>query len=179
MAVFAPDRWPRASRRTEMFLVLLSLLLVGLPCFTTPATATSRAPGEAAGGPCGADTIVAAVVADTVHIVHDNAWKNCCLELAIRVEVEGSVVRVYESDGGEPCRCLCCFDHGYWIAGLAAGEWTIEIWDEDAGSQIGEATAVIAGGGESPHASLASQGACSGLQPARPSTWTRLRLLFR
>ncbi|MDM7915138.1 MAG: hypothetical protein QUU85_07710, partial [Candidatus Eisenbacteria bacterium] len=68
MAVFAPDRWPRASRRTEMFLVLLSLLLVGQPSFTTTATPTSPAPGEAAGGLCGADTIVAAVVADNDHI---------------------------------------------------------------------------------------------------------------
>jgi len=67
---------------------------------------------------------------DVLSINHINAGFNCCPdELAAVISVEGNVITIEEIEylytGG--CYCLCLFDLGYEITGLAPGEYSVKV----------------------------------------------------
>lgn len=52
----------------------------------------------------------------------------CCAEIEARLEVEGQVVRIVETNIGQVCKCMCGYDLQGEITGLPPGSYTVEVW---------------------------------------------------
>ncbi|MEW5767815.1 MAG: carboxypeptidase-like regulatory domain-containing protein [bacterium] len=91
------------------------------------------------------DEIIAKVEGNDIYVTHRNAWYNCCLEeIRVELEHEGNQLRLIETEilEGSGCRCLCLYDVSAAISDLAAGEYIIQVLNEDRGL-IGEITATV------------------------------------
>ena len=137
------------------------------------------APVARADGFCGPDTILVRASADTIYVRHENALKNCCLELHVRLDLQDAVVDFYEEDVGDPCHCICCFDLNYLADGFAAGHYTVRIWNEDGSILFGQAEVEVVGDGSAPHLISAAAGECQDPQPIQRTSWGVIRTIFR
>jgi hypothetical protein len=151
---------------------------IALLCTLLLAAASTAAAQEE----CDPDQILATSNADTIFVQHLNAYKNCCLELVVDVEVDGFIVDFYESDIGEPCDCMCCFHLAYDADGFAAGHYTVRVWT---GNHLyGEAEVDVEGPGSIPRIGSVESGPCS--EPAAVTepvltnlSWGRIRTGYR
>ncbi|RKZ21917.1 hypothetical protein DRQ18_03610 [bacterium] len=68
-----------------------------------------------------------------VHVIHYNAYLNCCLDdIAVRVKFVGRVIEVHEHEIVEtPCDCLCPFNIVYTLRVPSPGEYVLKIYTED------------------------------------------------
>lgn len=76
-----------------------------------------------------ADTVTAEVRDGLVVVEHGAAFYNCCPEpIVYDLVVEGDVLDLTETVLEEsPCDCLCCFDLGVVLRGVAPGDWTLRF----------------------------------------------------
>ncbi|MDI6793842.1 MAG: carboxypeptidase regulatory-like domain-containing protein [bacterium] len=91
------------------------------------------------------DEIIAKVEGNEVYVTHRNAWYNCCLEeIRVELEQEGNQFKLIETAilEGSGCRCMCLYDVLAAISDLAAGEYIIQVWNEDQGL-LGEITVIV------------------------------------
>ena len=86
--------------------------------------------------PCGDDQFTLTVEGDTLHVLHENAVYNCCLDdIAVSLSVEGNVLWLSETEvAPDPCWCLCCYEVEATVVSLAPGSYTVEYcwydeWD--------------------------------------------------
>lgn len=128
---------------------------------------------------CGPDEITLSSRADTVFVAHANSLESCCLELAIRVVVEGSIVEFYESDTGIPCRCICCYDYAYLASGFEAGHYEVFVYDETGSYLFGHGEVDVEGSSPPTRILAIVPGSCMDPQPVTETTWGRVRALYR
>ena len=155
------------GRFSCLLLVPPLLLAIGVPC---------AAPAD---GFCGSDEIAISARADTVSVEHANSLMNCCKVLSVRVEAADSVISFYESDSGDPCRCMCCFDYGYLAAGFPAGHYNVFVYDATGSRLFGEGVVDVEGAGGAPRLVGLDEGFCMSPQEADAKRWGEIRLLFR
>ncbi len=55
----------------------------------------------------------------------------CCANITLRSERSGNVIRVFESNVGGVCKCVCGYDINALILNLAAGEYKILVYGVD------------------------------------------------
>jgi len=60
--------------------------------------------------------------------IRQNLAYVCCAEIEIKVEQEGNVVKVIETNEGDLCECMCGYEVNAEIAGLPPGRYTIQVW---------------------------------------------------
>ncbi|MDI6791970.1 MAG: carboxypeptidase-like regulatory domain-containing protein [bacterium] len=92
-----------------------------------------------------ADEIIAKVEGNDVYVTHRNAWYNCCLEdIRVELEQDGNQLKLIETAilEGSGCRCMCFYDVSAVISDLAAGEYIIQVLNEDQGL-LGEVTVTV------------------------------------
>ncbi len=77
------------------------------------------------------DNIYTTISGDTVTIHHDQTRRNCCSLFDLQVTVDDSIITVTEVDTGEYCYCECSFDLSVAVTGLAAGNYTVEVFGTD------------------------------------------------
>ena len=62
-------------------------------------------------------------------LVHLAGWElNCCLEMAVEAILDGDVVKVYLTDHGPPCDCICGFDVDVTVTGLLDGAYDVVVF---------------------------------------------------
>ena len=85
------------------------------------------------GGPCADDRVELTVDGRTLHAVHWDASYNCCPpdDISVSLFVEGNVLRLIETDPGDGCHCVCCYDVETTIIDLAPGMYIVEYCWED------------------------------------------------
>lgn len=91
------------------------------------------------------DEIIAEVKGNEVYVTHRNAWYNCCLEeIKVELEQEGNLIKLIETAilEGSGCRCMCLYDVSAAISDLPAGEYVIQVLNEDQGL-LGEVTVTV------------------------------------
>jgi hypothetical protein len=62
-----------------------------------------------------------------IHI-EQNVNYLCCAEFAISAGIEGSVIRIVETNVGAICRCICGYPVSMDLSGLPEGDYTVEVW---------------------------------------------------
>ena len=82
---------------------------------------------------CGEDEVIAQVEGNSIHVTHLNATYNCCPDdIEVTLFIEGNNLRLIEDEIlTTPCTCLCCYNVETEVAGLIAGEYSVEVcWDD-------------------------------------------------
>jgi hypothetical protein len=158
-----------SQNRTTLLLALLAVLFV---------TTAYGSQDE-----CVPEEVVATSSADTIFVQHLNAYANCCLELEIAVGVTEFIVDFYETDVGEDCDCMCCFNLRYDASGFAAGHYTVRVWNENGSILHGETEVDVEGSGEFPLVGRILSGDCldpAAVEPPETSiTWGEVRAIYR
>jgi len=89
---------------------------------------------------CDEDTIGAEVIADTVIVYHLNAEYHCGSVIEYEIIENDFLIDILEietwPDG--PGYCMCCYDLGIYLVGLAPGTYHIRVWNEDMTELYGE-----------------------------------------
>jgi hypothetical protein len=101
----------------------------------------TRAPTMAVGG-----TVEVVVTGSALEITHRDAYYNCAAKVDMKVKVNGTQIEVHEVilNPNEKVRCMCHYDLYTRIKGLAAGSYTISVFDAD-GKLVAAVTAVVGG----------------------------------
>lgn len=90
-------------------------------------------------GWCPPDTFTLTPGPGQLHVTHDNATYNCCLDdIVVTLTVAGTRLRLRETEVlSTPCYCLCCYTVQSTVLGLAPGACTVEYcWhDQDTGQE--------------------------------------------
>ncbi len=60
-----------------------------------------------------------------IHVQHHSAQLNCCTELVFDITEEEGVFRLYESEQGDECLCLCRFDITALILDVSPGTYLL------------------------------------------------------
>lgn len=68
---------------------------------------------------------------ETVVMRHEGATFNCCSEVSVDAEIDGSNIRFLEREVGEPCHCECPFNLAASVEDLPAGRYTVEVRGPD------------------------------------------------
>lgn len=76
------------------------------------------------------DSLLCRVVGDTLVIIHQDAYYQCCLEVRMVVHESNYTLDIVEYDVGQPCDCMCTFDLTTHIVGLRPGTYTVQVWSE-------------------------------------------------
>jgi hypothetical protein len=63
----------------------------------------------------------------TIFMYHEGAILNCCTDVAVVVEVDGTTVRFLERESGDYCYCLCEYDLSAQVEGLEPGLYQVEV----------------------------------------------------
>ncbi len=82
-------------------------------------------------------TLRVEVIGNDVHVYHDDAYYQCCLEYFVDYNLSGDVITGFEADTGWECDCICWFDLESVIYDLAEGSYTlvlIGIWGDTVGT---------------------------------------------
>jgi hypothetical protein len=62
-------------------------------------------------------------------LIHLAEWElNCCLEMAVEAILDGDAVKVYLTDHGPPCDCICGFDVDVIVTGLLDGTYDVVVF---------------------------------------------------
>lgn len=94
--------------------------------------------------PLVAGTLRLEVIDRDLHIYHDHAYYQCCLEYQVEFLRDGFEIIATESDIGLECDCICPFDLESVIHFLPSGEYELTLIGI-AGDTVGTATATIPG----------------------------------
>jgi hypothetical protein len=132
-----------------------------------------------ADGFCGPDTVLVRASADSVFVRHENAVKNCCLVLHVVMLNDAKTIDFYETDTGQPCDCICCFDIDISAGGFNAGRYVVRVWDATGSILFGQSVVEVPGVGVEPVLLTAHKGECQDPQASRSTTWGRVRVLYR
>jgi hypothetical protein len=73
-----------------------------------------------------------------ITVTHEDAVYNCAAKVSLSAKVSGSKIVVQETitNPTQVANCVCTFDLSIVVAGLAAGTYTVEIYDAD-GNLVG------------------------------------------
>jgi uncharacterized protein (DUF2141 family) len=77
------------------------------------------------------DTVIFSSNGDTILVIHQNAFYNCCSKIEVKVTQTQEGFDLAESDTGLPCDCPCLFDIATIISGLSPGSYLIRVFDID------------------------------------------------
>jgi hypothetical protein len=81
------------------------------------------------GGGTEDDNVIFNAHGDTIEVIHQDAFYQCCALIKIDVVENENGFDIFESDTGEQCNCLCYFDITTLISGLADGIYFIRLFD--------------------------------------------------
>jgi hypothetical protein len=82
------------------------------------------------------DSIYAITESDSVKIYHDCSLRNCGLNIAMDVQINGNVITITETNEyGDQALCDCFFDFSVSINELLPGNYTAEIYAIDRPTQ--------------------------------------------
>lgn len=87
--------------------------------------------GEPEWGPCeDDDEITLTPEPFSLHVFHENATYNCCLDdIVISLFADGNLLVLTEEEVlPDPCYCICCYDAEATVVDLAPGEYVVEFW---------------------------------------------------
>ena len=88
---------------------------------------------------CPPDEFAFGVDGGVLYALHSEAEYNCCLDdIVVSLTTPGQIIRLDETEiATNPCPCLCCYEVGATVVGLAPGTYTVEYcWlDCDSGPQ--------------------------------------------
>jgi|GEM_PF-1421185 len=86
------------------------------------------------------DTVIFSAHGDTILVTHQDAFYQCCAEIATDVVQAAAGFDLFERDTSEEaCDCMCDFDIATTISGVAEGEYLVRLFDiygNLAGSEI-------------------------------------------
>lgn len=94
--------------------------------------------------PC-TDSISAVIMGDTVIVYHTGAYYNCCSKIEYTIVLHADTIDLIESETGDPCDCLCCFDLSTTITNLVPGTYLVRVWNEDQSILYGQVEVTIGG----------------------------------
>lgn len=156
------------------------IMSAALVAILTPAAAlTAARAGSAPQDECPPEQIRVVAAADSILVQHTDAERNCCTELVVTFNIEGSTVNFFEAEVGSPCRCLCCYDSAYEMHGLAPGRYDVCIWGGTGEPQLLATVPVdVLGAGTAPVMGSVQGGVCL-RTPTSQSSWGTLRILYR
>ena len=76
------------------------------------------------------DTVIFSAHGDTIFVTHQDAYYQCCAEIATDVVQTAAGFDLFESDTSEEaCDCMCDFDIVTTISGVAEGEYLVRLFD--------------------------------------------------
>lgn len=76
------------------------------------------------------DTVIFSAHGDTIFVTHQDAFYNCCSEIAIDVVQTTEGFDLFERDTSEEaCYCMCDFDITAIISGVSEGEYVVRLFD--------------------------------------------------
>ena len=76
-------------------------------------------------------TVIFSSHGDTILIVHQDAFYNCCSKIKVNVKGTANGFDLWEYDAGDSCRCMCYFDITTIISDLSQGTYFIRVFDID------------------------------------------------
>jgi hypothetical protein len=88
--------------------------------------------------------MVLEVEGNDLHILHYNAYYNCCLDYNVDYDVAGYDITATEFLTGEPCYCMCFFDLESILFDLQPGTYMVTLINAE-GDTVGVDTAIIEG----------------------------------
>jgi hypothetical protein len=95
-----------------------------------------------------ADSVLVWYSANTVWVMHKNAYENCCSAILGEVVQTLEGFDVFEQDTSTNlCYCLCYFDIVTTIEGVSSGVYLIRLFDTD-GNFVGEDAVVVPSQGD-------------------------------
>ena len=98
--------------RNHFVVVAVALIAIAVPAFALSGKVWSEVEGNTA----------------IVH--HDDAYFNCCADMAFEIVEDGYQINIYERDlGTNPCYCMCYFDFTHILDGLAPGTYNVNVWE--------------------------------------------------
>lgn len=68
---------------------------------------------------------------DTILVIHQNAWYNCCSKIKVNLRSTPNGFDLLEYDIGDTCKCMCYFDIATTISNLSSGTYLIRVFDID------------------------------------------------
>lgn len=76
------------------------------------------------------DTVIFSSSGDTILVTHQDAFYNCCSEIAVNVVQTATGFDLFERDTSEEaCKCMCDFDITTLISGVPQGSYVIRVFD--------------------------------------------------
>ncbi|NIM99357.1 MAG: hypothetical protein GTO24_15165 [candidate division Zixibacteria bacterium] len=76
------------------------------------------------------DTVIFSSSGDTILVTHQDAFYNCCSEIAVNVVQTARGFDLFERDtSGERCNCMCDFDITTIISGVPEGSYVVRVFD--------------------------------------------------
>jgi len=80
--------------------------------------------------PSQGDTVIFSSHADTILVIHQDAFYNCCSEIEVDVVQTAGGFDLFERDtSGEACFCMCDFDITTIISGVSEGSYLVRLFD--------------------------------------------------
>jgi hypothetical protein len=76
-------------------------------------------------------TVIFSSHGDTILVIHQDAFYNCCSEIKVNVTETARGIDLWEYDVGDACKCMCYFDITTMISGLSLGTYLIRYFDVD------------------------------------------------
>jgi len=69
---------------------------------------------------------------DTLYVIHDSAWHNCCSQIVYEAEAGMGTLDIIEKDtASEWCTCGCRFNLRAEVSGLEKGTYFVRLWAEN------------------------------------------------
>jgi len=78
-----------------------------------------------------ADTVIFSSHGDTILVIHQDAYYNCCSKIKVNVIETPNGFDLLEYDVGEICKCMCYFDITTIISNLSSGTYFVRYFDID------------------------------------------------
>jgi hypothetical protein len=83
---------------------------------------------------------------DTLFVHHDSRIANCCSRIVFGFEQQGTLLDLTEADSSDaPCDCVCPFDLTATVSGLAAGHYSVRLWDVETDRLLDSTMVVVSG----------------------------------
>jgi hypothetical protein len=91
------------------------------------------------------DTVIFSAHGDTIFVTHQDAYYQCCAEIATEVVQTAEGFDLFERDASEEvCKCMCDFDIITTISGVSEGEYVVRLFDVY-GNLVGSAVVTVYG----------------------------------
>ena len=108
-----------------LFLLALAFLVLGCVQSGEPAMKYSIRPCDITENDSGYGFNMSA--SDGIIAIHQKQSYVCCANITLSMKAEGGVLRLYEDNVGEMCRCICPFEADIDITG-AQGYERVEVY---------------------------------------------------